>query len=263
MPSPDPDIAKTNASASVKSAARVLSIFEYFEKMRTPRTLSEISQDLAYPVSSTLALLRSIHAMGYLTYDQQAKAYTPSIRFAMLGQWIHDQLLEGGTILHLMEHLAAVTQETIAVGIQNGLQSQHVHIIDSSQPLSYRPAVGTLRPLLRSAVGRVLLGQQPDGVVAKIVARINALGVDEGRKFDVATVLADLADVRSDGFAYSANVFTPGAGIIAVALPSREGDVPMAISVSGPVTRLDQTGVPVILDQIRGAIADFLPSSSE
>jgi len=255
-----PTESTAGAAGNVKSAARVLSIFEYFEKMRAPRSLSEISQDLGYPVSSTLALLRSIHAMGYLTYDQQAKAYLPSIRFAMLGQWIHDSLLDGGAIVRMMEHLAALTQETVAIGIQNGMQSQHVHIIDSLQPLSYRPAVGTLRPLLRSAVGRVLLSQQHPALVRRIVERINALGIDDGKTFDVADVLSDMAAVRHDGFAYSANVFTPGAAIIAVALPVRAGEVPMAISVSGPTARLDAAGTSTILSQIRSAIADFLPA---
>lgn len=248
---------KGNASANVKSAARVLSIFEYFEKIRAPRTLSEISQDLNYPTSSTLALLRSIHVMGYLNYDHQLKAYSPSIRFAMLGQWIHDSLFEGGTIVQMLEHLAGLTQETVALGIQNGLQSQHVYIIDSPQPLSYRPVVGTSRPLLRSAVGRALLSRQPEAAVVKIIERINSLGIDEGRVFKVADVLRDLEAVRADGFAYSANVFTPGAAIIAVALPPREGEVPMAISVSGPVARLDQVGIPTILKQMNAAISDF------
>lgn len=252
--------AKGSVSTNVKSAARVLSIFEYFEKMRTPRTLSEISQDLNYPVSSTLALLRSIQAMGYLNYDHQIKAYSPSIRFAMLGQWIHDALFEGGAIVQMMEHLASLTQETVALGIQNGLQSQHVYIIDSPQPLSYRPVVGTSRPLLRSAVGRALLSKQPEAAVIKIIERINSLGIDGGRVFKVPDILRDLETVRKEGFAYSANIFTPGAGIIAVALPPREGEVPMAISVSGPVARLDQTGIPTILQQMNSVIADFCGS---
>lgn len=249
---------KDAAAGGVKSAARVFSIFEYFEKIRQPRTLSEISHDLDYPISSTLALLRSIHAMGYLTYNHQEKAYYPSIRFAMLGQWIHERFFEGGALVQMMEHLAAVTRETIALGIQNGLQSQHVHIIDSPQPLSYRPVVGTLRPLLRSAVGRVLLSAQTDAAITKTVERVNALGVDEGRCYEVKDVLDDVKQVRKDGFAYSANVFTPGAGIIAVALPQREGELPMAVSVSGPESRLNEIGIGDIKQKIDAAIFDFL-----
>jgi DNA-binding IclR family transcriptional regulator len=213
-------------------------------------------------VSSTLALLRSVQTMGYLNYDYQNKAYFPSIRFSMLGQWIHNQLLQGGVIVKMMEHLAALTQETVLLGIQNGLQSQHIHIVHTSQPLRYQPSVGTLRPLLRSAVGRVLLGHQPRPAVRRIIERINALGIDEGRTFDPKDVFDDLDAVRSKGYAFSANLFTSGAAIVAVALPPRAGDLPMAISVGGPANRIDEKRIPVLLEQIHSVISEFLTTPS-
>jgi DNA-binding IclR family transcriptional regulator len=246
------------AAAIVKSAERVLSVFEYFEKVRSPRTLSELSQDLNYPVSSALALLRSMQSMGYLDYNYQHKTYFPSIRFAMLGQWIRDRLFEGGAIAQMMVHLAAVTHETVLLGIQNGLQSQHIHIVKTSQSLSYLPPVGTLRPLLRSAVGRVLLSQQPRTAVLRIIEQINSSGLDEGRTFSTEEVLADLESIRRNGFAYSANVFTPGAAILAVALPPRASDSPMAISVGAPASRLGENDIPKLLAQIKSVIAEFL-----
>jgi DNA-binding IclR family transcriptional regulator len=224
---------KTTPSASVKSAARVLSIFEYFDRMRSPRTLSEISQDLDYPVSSTLALLRSVQGMGYLNYNHDRKSYSPSVRFALLGKWIHDSIFEGATV-QIMEQLAAVTKETVLLSIQNGFQSQHVRIIETAQPLRYHPLVGTLRPLLRSAVGRVLLAQQPKAAVLKIIERINTLQADGGRVFKPQDVLDDLTAVRKLGYAFSSNLFEPGAAIVAVALPWRAGEVQMAVSVGGP-----------------------------
>lgn len=254
---------QNGAAANVKSAARVLSIFEYFEKKQSPRTLSEISQDLDYPVSSTLALLRSIHAMGYLNYDHQTKAYFPSIRFAMLGQWVHTRLFEGGPYVQMMEHLAARTRETVLLGIQNGLQSQHIHIVHTPQSLSYHPPVGTLRPLLRSASGRVLLSQQPDAQIRKVVERINTLKVDEGRVFDPNVVLEDMKHVRKVGYAFSANAFVDGAAIVSVALPHAEGEVPMALSVGGPTSRIHEASLGGVLDAIHAAIADFVVISED
>jgi len=255
---PTPKDNKSDAGAGVKSAARIFSIFEYFERVRSPRTLSEISQDLHYPVSSALALLRSAHAMGYLTYDPDSKTYFPSLRFAMLGQWISDQLFQGGAIVQMMEHLAATTGDTVLLGIQNGLWSQHIHIIHTSQSLRYHPPTGTMRPLLRSAVGRVLLGLQSKETILKTVERINISGIDEKRKFDPKAVLADIERVRRDGYAFSANLFTEGAGIVAVALPPRPGDVPMAISIGGPVSRINEKSLPTLLKQINAAVADYL-----
>jgi DNA-binding IclR family transcriptional regulator len=248
--------------ANVKSAARVLSIFEYFERERRPKTLSEISQDLDYPVSSTLALLRSIQTMGYLDYGQDTRTYFPSIRFAMLGAWIHDRLLDGGLILKLMEHLAAITQETVLLSTQNGLEAQHIHVVQTSLSLRYDPPVGTRRSLIRSSVGRVLLCDQPRAAILKVVERINTLGIDEGRKFDPKSVLDELAAVRAAGYAYSANQFTQGAATVAVALPPQLGAPRMALSVGGPSSRVDEKAIPKILEDIRSSVAEFLGPES-
>jgi IclR family KDG regulon transcriptional repressor len=250
---------KADAVGNVKSAERVLSIFEYFEKKRTPRTLSEISQDLNYPVSSALALLRSVQAMGYLNFDFETKTYFPTLSFAMLGHWMHDRLFEGGAMAQMVEHLAAITQETVFLGVQNGLQSQHIHIVHNSQSsLRYIPPVGTLRPLLRSAVGRVLLSQQPKQAVLRIVEKINSLGADDGRIYDPKVVLAELEQVRADGYAFSSGVFADGAAIVSVALPVRPGEVAMAVSVGGPSTRVTPESVPTLLEQINSSVEEFL-----
>jgi DNA-binding IclR family transcriptional regulator len=256
------DSETNEGAASVKSARRVLSIFRFFEKVQTPKTLSEISQGLSYPMSSTLALLRSIQTLGYLTYNLETKCYFPSIRFAMLGQWIPERLFVGGGIIEMMERLAAATGEGVLLSVQNGLFAQHIHFIETTQPLSYRPPLGILRPLLRSAVGKVLLAQQPETQVAKVVERTNSTASDDGRQFDTAEVLKELAEVRRAGYAYSANVFTPGAAIVAVALPVREGDLPMAISIGGPSSRVDTKAIPKFLKAIHAAIASLKPSAA-
>jgi DNA-binding IclR family transcriptional regulator len=262
MPSPENEEPASAGGANVKSAERVLSVFEYFEDKRQPRTLSEISHDLGYPASSTLALLRSMQALGYLIYSFEDKTYFPSIRLAMLGGWLQEQLFRDGTISQMMDHLSSVTQETVLLGIQNGLQSQYIHVVQAPQLLRYHPPVGTLRPLLRSSIGRVLLSRQPRAVVVKVIKRINDSGVDSGRKYKVDDVLADLDKVRRDGFAFTANQITQGAAVLAYALPTRAGEQPMAIGLGGPALRLE-AAIPQLVPMITRAVADFLSTPEE
>jgi len=60
---------------TVKSARRVLEIFEYFAVTHAPVTLKELSTRLGYPLSSTSQLLKSLQALGYLRYDSATRTY--------------------------------------------------------------------------------------------------------------------------------------------------------------------------------------------
>lgn len=72
----------------VKSAARVLEVFEFFAGRKTPATVGEVCASLGYPQSSTSVLLKSLLTLGYLSYDSGTRRYAPSEKVARLGNWI-------------------------------------------------------------------------------------------------------------------------------------------------------------------------------
>ena len=76
----------------VKSAGRVLEIFEFFAHRHAPATVSEVAAALEFPLSSTSVLLKSLLTLGYLEYSARSREYQPTIRFAVLGTWIFDRL---------------------------------------------------------------------------------------------------------------------------------------------------------------------------
>ena len=69
----------------VKSARRVLEIFELFAEVQQSLTLTEIARRLNYPAPSALALLKSLQALDYMAFDPAGKTYSPTMRVAMLG----------------------------------------------------------------------------------------------------------------------------------------------------------------------------------
>src|SRR5262245_65659377 len=101
--------------APVKSAARVLAIFEFFNERREPLSLKEITQRLGYPQSSTTVLLKSLIVLGYLNYDRKSRTYLPSLKLATLGSWIADHVVPRGPLLELMQVLRRERGESIAL----------------------------------------------------------------------------------------------------------------------------------------------------
>lgn len=220
--------------SSVKSARRVFDVLEYFEEHRQPASAIEVSKALDFPQSSTSALMRTMTALGYLHYDSSRRNYVPTPRVSLLGHWLSPPLFQSGRLLNLMEDLSEQTSETIMVGIRNGLSAQYIHVIQAKLPMRLHVKAGTLRPLTRSGLGYALLSAYPDREVRRLANRLNELAPPGHRQVDVKELLDELAKVRQKGHAFSVNLVTPGAGVVAMNLPAiAESPEPMAICVAG------------------------------
>src|SRR4051812_27531129 len=104
----------------VKSAVRVLEVFELFERERRPCALNEICAALDYPQSSGTVLLKSLVSRGYLSYDRSARTYFPSLRLASLGEWVGPALFgQDGTIFEVLRDLHRATGETVSIALHN------------------------------------------------------------------------------------------------------------------------------------------------
>ena len=75
-------MAKVPDPKQVKSAKRVLQVFEYFGASRQQATVMEIAREFGYPQSSTSELLGCLVELGFLRRDRHTRMYRPSARVA-------------------------------------------------------------------------------------------------------------------------------------------------------------------------------------
>ncbi|WP_454616169.1 IclR family transcriptional regulator [Bradyrhizobium cenepequi] len=218
---------------SVKSARRVFDVLEFFEEHQRAASAIEVASALKFPQSSTSALMRTMTAFGYLHYDASRRTYIPTPRISMLGHWLSPALFTRGRLINLMEDLSARTGETIMAAVRNGLSAQYVHVIQAKLPMRLHVKAGTLRPLARSGSGYALLSTYPDREVRRLVRLINATEPPD-RQVDIKALLLELQKVRSQGHAFSVNLVTPGAGVVAMNLPPiAESKEPLVLCVAG------------------------------
>lgn len=222
----------------VKSAKRVLEIFEFFAHRHAPATVSEVATALEYPFSSASILLKSLLSLGYLEYQPRSREYQPTIRFAVLGSWIFDRLFaDEEQIPRLMDDLQAATGETIVLAMQHGLSVDYIRILQSTAAVRFHIKPGSRRPIWLPAAGKVLLSQKPDAEVNTILRRGNA-EVARGNRISVRSLLSELAEIRMQGYAVSEASIVPDTAMIAMALPVPTDHRPLAIAVSGPLERM-------------------------
>lgn len=221
----------------VKSAKRVLELFEYFAECRHPLSVTDFVRGLGYPQSSTSALLKSLTRLGYLDYDRHKRLYMPTLRMALLGGWVHDQLFSKTSLSRLVDDLYATSgAEAVILGIQNDIHVQYIHLVQSQSPTmsSWHIKPGSLRPLCRSATGRILLSRKTDVDVQHLLWRINA-EEEPNSRIQISQMLNELNCIRERGYAYTEGTVTKGVGVIAVEMPTPAGQPLMAIGIGAEI----------------------------
>lgn len=237
-----------------KSAIRVLEMLDYFTAERPQATVMEIARAYGYPQSSTSELMSCLVEMGYLRRDLRARTYRPSARVAMLGSWVHPRLFREGKLFPMMDELARQIAAPVVIGGIVGLRVQ------TFQTVGRPPAeIGALEAdadsLLHSAMGKLLLSTLDRNYVRKLVHRLNA-EAEPDHRVRIDDLLAELDQIRGQGFACSAALAAGGAGLCAVLLPQNAADEPLALGAA--VTTWDAPSVEALVRAIRTAVAGHL-----
>ncbi len=235
-----PKLREQKDGGVLKTTRRVFEIFEYLAGKQGSASVSEIVQALDYPQSSTSMLLKALARLRYLEYDRYSRRYIPTMRIALLGSWIHDQLFSETSLARLVEELHESSKAAvIIVAMQNDIHAQYIHLLQRRpNDLNWNVRPGSLRPLCLSAVGRILLSLKLDIEVVHLIRRINAEELDRSHWIRESELLRILDNIRMQGYAYTEGTVTPGTGVIAVQLPSSPNQPHMAIGLGGPLMEL-------------------------
>ncbi len=246
----------------VKSAGRVLEVFEYFDANRQHASVMDVSRALNYPQSSTSELLRCLTSLGYLSYDAQRRAYRPTARVAILGAWVEPELFRRGHLLSMMDALSERAGKTVVLATTVGLAVRYIHVIDAARhcPAPHgaqqkSAAQGAQQKLLRSTTGRLFLSTFEDRKLRAVVHRLNAEETDPAMRVNLRDVLADVEQIRRQGYAQARHADADR--LVAVLLASTDADQPLAIGLGAEA--LSQTQVEPLAAMLREAVAQACP----
>ncbi|MCW0235019.1 MAG: helix-turn-helix domain-containing protein [Ferrovibrio sp.] len=245
-----------NSNSTIKTARRIFEVLEYFEQVKRPISLKEISHTFGYPTSSGSVLLKSMVTLGYLFYDGYNRTYMPTMRIAQMGNWLKTELFGESEILALVDFIWQEVDELVSISTQSDLHAQYIHLIPSTKSLRFDVKPGDIRPLAIAGVGRAMLSAHTDAEIERLVRRINATCPVEER-IDLSELMTIITDIRRNGYMFSKDIITRGAGVIAMPLPKRSFGRILVLGVGGPNSRLEENE-DHILNTMREGIARYL-----
>jgi DNA-binding IclR family transcriptional regulator len=240
--------------ASVKSATRVLQIFEYFAKVQRPIPLKEVVRELDYPQSSATVLLKCLVQTGYLSYNRGERTYFPTVKLSFIGSWL-EKIIDPELEV-LLRRIWADTGETVMLAVQNDLYMQYVEVIESQHEMRFHVEKGSLIPVTDTSLGWVVLSSRPNSEVESICRQINSRTSEPENRIDVRSFISGLEHIRRQQYCYVRNLPMRGGGCIAMNVPVTVGGLGVAVGTGGLCERLDEN-LNHIVERMRTNISDW------
>lgn len=220
----------------VKLVARTLELIELYAQVRRPMSLTELAQGLHAPMSSCLALVRTLVSRGYLYEVRRRGGYYPTARL----QSLCGQIQSGDPWLERLRPVLAALRDASGETIMLGkIQDGAVVFLDaapSTQPVHYATRPGERRPLHTSAVAKAILAQLPPAERDGILAQADFTRHTSSTRTTRAELLADIELARERGWAANLGESVPDLTGLAVALDL--GGEWYALCMAGPTPRV-------------------------
>lgn len=237
------------ATPRIRSLGRGLGLLEHVADARSPIGLSDLAAACDLPLSTAHRMVRSLVSSGYL-HQGPDRRYRLGPRLVALGGVALAPV--GAEVAGWLDRLVRATGETANAAtlcddaVLFVAQAASPHQMRASAQVHHRA------PVHCSALGKALLSLLTDEEVAGIAERTGLPRRTDRTLGAVDELLVSVRDVRRLGRALDDEEGEYGARCVAVPVPA--APIPLAVSVSGPTSRLTPDRVPAIAAELRGVV---------
>jgi IclR family acetate operon transcriptional repressor len=223
--------AGTELPPGVRSLRRGLDVLEAIADAGGEVSLRNLSRRLQLAESTVHGLLQTLVLSGHV-HRTPERRYALGHALIRLGEASNRKLaLQAAPTLR---RVAEIAGENADLAVLEGTDAVYVaQAVVPRSPRSSREVERRL-PASTTAAGRVLLSQLPPAEIDLFVRR--QLTSEDGIERRLDRFLTGLARIRSQGYGIETDEVE--AGISCLALPVRGAPIPLALTVTGPSSRL-------------------------
>jgi IclR family acetate operon transcriptional repressor len=220
---------------------------------RTELRLTDVGNFLGVASSTAHRLLAMLQYRGLIRQDPRSKAYRAGPSLDLLAFSVLRSLDVRDRARPVLEKLNADLQETVHLGRLEGTEVDFVASIESSQALRVSNRLGVAMPAHCTSTGKALLAALSAEELDQLYPDAQLTRMTRHSIMSVAVLKAELATVRSRGYAISNEEGEEG--VISIAVPLRDGS--FALNASVPVSRMTKDLRRTVLKKLSAAAAEI------
>jgi len=216
----------------VKSARRVIEVFELLSRHPEGMSLSQISQSLRIPPSSCHALLWTLNNLGYIFRDDLALTHRLGTKLFELAGTHVDSLDLIKVADPVMEHMSRVCNESVSFAVLEKTEVVFIHKKTSGGVIRIVNPVGTRLPAHGTGLGKVILAELPPDELDAMYPHAELKRYTPHTITSKQALMRCLAEVREQGVAYDREESAIGVQAVGAVVRDHTGLAIAAISVA-------------------------------
>ncbi len=240
---------------TVQAVDRALAILDFLEPGELGVT--ELARSLHVDKSTASRLLGTLERRRFVSRSPLSGKFRLGSRVAALGQAYLDRVHPEREVAPLLERVAAVSGETALFTAFDGHRAIYLDKVESQQSLRTHSRIGHVAPLHCGAAGKCILAFLPGEEADRLLGTQPLERFTERTITDRAALFRELATIRRQGYAVSAQEINEGVVGVGVPLLDWSGRPIGAISVTGPLVRVGEGSLEGLVTLLQDAAREW------
>ncbi|HTS62484.1 MAG TPA: IclR family transcriptional regulator [Candidatus Acidoferrales bacterium] len=243
-------------SGGVRVLHKTLDILETIKSRDSGYKLADLARAAHLPKATAYRILTTLEGRGYL--DRAADGcYRMAKKLFDLQRSESEEQRLNRAAKPIMERVVDATKETVNLGILDAGEVVVINTVESPQAVRMSSKIGNRRHLHSTALGKIFLAGLPEKEFLRLI-RLKGLPRLTGNTLTTRTAIVDeINRVRKQGWALDNQENEIEGRCIGAPIRTPDGRVLAALSISGPVFRMDLARAKSLVPQLKSFCADI------
>nr|WP_211289582.1 IclR family transcriptional regulator [Sporomusa silvacetica] len=217
---------------------RTVDILNLIAESKSALTITEISNFLQMPKTSTFDIVYALISKGFLEVaDERLKTFGLGIQAFKVGMAYLEKTDLHQAARPLLEYMMNEAGETTFLAMQKNNQIVYLDKVEASSSIRTASCLGSTNPMHCTGVGKALLAAYPNERVRSIISSEGMLPKTEYSLPNLAALLADLDRIRKRGYSIDCRESEVEVFCVAAPVYDRTGSAVAAMSIAGMASR--------------------------
>lgn len=240
---------------TVQPVLKAMQVLKLVCEAGEPLTLNQLVLQAQLPKTTVFRYLRTLAAMRFVEHDPQTDRYRSGIGLWWLSHASSPYETLRQACRPAMKRLRQRFNETVNLGVLSGGEVFYLDVVESERSLRMQATIGATDPLHSTALGKVLLAFRPRAQV-EVLLPPTLVKLTENTIVDRAGFFEQLEIIRTTGYAIEIGENEDGSYCIAAPIRDAHNVAVAAMSLSAPVSRLDEQSRQTICASLMMACAE-------